>query len=175
MGPMDRDWAHFGRAVKAARLDRGMTQDDLAKAVGVGLSTVQTLERGSRSYAKVTATHRAIAKAVGWTEESVDAVLAGRTPTAVHDALAVKLSHIEGGEVDELLDDLTERVRAALLGGKVTDATAIELDSEAEGDVVLIWKQGEPQDLTPEQQRKLRKKWSRLQRAAHEILSEDTE
>jgi transcriptional regulator with XRE-family HTH domain len=172
---MDRDWAHFGRAVKAARLDRGMTQDDLAKAVGVGLSTVQTLERGSRSYAKVSATHRAIAKAVGWTEESAEVVLAGREPIKVGGVQAVISGDAKDGEVDELLDDLTGRVKAALLGGRVADATAIALDSPDEGDVVIIWKEGETRDLTPEERRKLQKKWSRLQRAAHEILSEDSE
>ncbi|MFB7910223.1 helix-turn-helix transcriptional regulator [Kitasatospora sp. NPDC056076] len=172
---MDRDWGRLGRAMKAARVDCGMTQDDLARVVGVGLSTVQTLERGSRSYAKVNATHKAIAKAVGWTEDSIEAVLAGGNPTVRGWHGDTKPGDIEDGEVDELLDDLTERVRAALLGGKVADATAIELDSEDEGKVVLLWKRGEQQNLTPGQQRKLEKKFSRLQRAAHEIFSEDAE
>ncbi|MFH8380686.1 helix-turn-helix transcriptional regulator [Kitasatospora sp. NPDC018058] len=173
---MDRDWGRLGRAVKAARQDSGMTQDDLAKAVGVGLSTVQTLERGSRSYAKVNATHKAIAKAVGWTEDSVEAVLAGGNPTIQgrHGDVTPSVE-AEGEVVDELLDELTGRVRAALLGGRVADATAIALDTPDEGDVVIIWKEGETRDLTPEERRKLQKKWSRLQRAAHEIFSEDTE
>ncbi len=177
-GAMERDWARFGRAVKAARLAREMTQDDLARAVNVGLSTIQTLERGAREYAKVTATHNAVAKAVGWAEGSVEAVLSGGEPTVVASTggPALPASPVSpAGEVDDLLDDLTERVRQALLGGKVEDATAIELDSEDQGDVVLIWKRGEQQDLSPEEQRKLRRKWARLQRAAHEILSDDSD
>ncbi|MFG2913293.1 helix-turn-helix transcriptional regulator [Kitasatospora sp. NPDC048298] len=169
---MDRDWARLSSAIAAARDDLELTQPQLAKELGVGRSAVQKLESGHQ-YSKVTPLHRAAARRFGWTEDSVEAVLAGGAPTVrgQHGDAAPK-ADIEDSEVDELLDDLTGRVRAALLGGKVADATAIALDTADEGDVVIIWKEGEARDLTPEERRELEKKWSRLQRAAHEIFSE---
>ena len=174
MCAMERDWARLSRAIAAARDDLGLTQPELAAELGVGRSSVQKLESGHQ-YVKVMPLHRAAARRFGWTEDSVEVVLAGGNPTVrgwrgdtEPDADAG-----DGGEVDELLDDLTERVRAALLGGKVADATALEFDDDPDGGVVLIWKRGSQQELTPEQQRALRKKWAKIQRAAHEILAED--
>ncbi|MFJ5070189.1 helix-turn-helix domain-containing protein [Kitasatospora sp. NPDC088556] len=172
---MDRDWARLSRAIAAARDDLGLTQPELATALGVGRSSVQKLESGHQ-YAKVTPLHREVSRRFGWTDGSIEAVLAGGGPTVrAWQSDAEPSADIEASEVDDLLDDLTERVRETLLGGKVADATAIELDSEEDGGVVLIWKRGESQTLTPEQQRDLRRKWSKLQRAAHEIFSEDSE
>ncbi|MFG3228167.1 helix-turn-helix domain-containing protein [Kitasatospora sp. NPDC048194] len=172
---MDRDWARLSRAIAAARDDLGLTQPELAAELGVGRSSVQKLESGHQ-YVKVTPLHRAAARRLGWTEDSIEAVLTGGDPTVRTGRGDVATSVDAGdGEVDELLDDLTGRVRAALLGGRVADATAIALDTPDEGDVVIIWKEGETRDLTPEERRKLQKKWSKLQRAAHEIFSDDSE
>ncbi|MGE7432789.1 helix-turn-helix domain-containing protein [Kitasatospora sp. NPDC001175] len=175
---MERDWARLGHMVKAERLTRDMTQIGLAEAVGVSLSTIQTLERGARTQPKVLPVHRAVARAIGWTEASVEAVLAGGDPTPTEPAtepVALAAPADENpGQVDELLDDLTERVRQTLLGGKVADAAAIDLGSDdPDAGVVLIWKRGDQPNLTPEQLLDVRRKWARLQRAAHEIFAED--
>jgi transcriptional regulator with XRE-family HTH domain len=173
---MDRDWARLSSAIAAARDDLELTQPQLAQELGVGRSAVQKLESGHH-YSKITPLHRAAARRFGWTEDSVEAVLAGGIPTirGRHGdaAPSADIRDAEDAEVDELLDSLTGRVKAALLGGRVADATAVTLSSPDDGDVVIIWKEGAARDLTPEERRELEKKWSRLQRAAHEIFSED--
>lgn len=177
---MDRDWARFGRLVEAARRHRGWTQEDLVQEAGVGLSTVQSIERGRRDKPQILPTHRIVAHTLGWADGSIEAVLAGGDPTTVDQQNATPSaspeppSRIEVG-VDALLDDLTARVREALLGGTVADATAIDMGPEDDGEVVIIWKRGEKRDLTPEQQRDLRRRWGKLQHAARDILADGEE
>lgn len=186
MGGMGYDWAHFGSVVKAARAAKGMTQADLAAEVGVSLSTVQGIERGARTQQKILPVHKAVFRALGWDEATIAVVLQGGQPpsvstraaeamvVALQPAVSIEAGVAAGGEVDDLLDDLTERVRAALLGGTVADADAIGLGDEPDdGEVVLIWKRGERPDATPEQLRADVKKWARLQRVAREILADD--
>ncbi|MFJ5923889.1 helix-turn-helix domain-containing protein [Kitasatospora sp. NPDC092948] len=176
---MDRDWKRFGVMVEAGRRRLGWTQDDLAREADISPSTVFTMERGIRTKPAILSTHRVVARALGWMDGSVEKVLAGGSPEltthradseASRSAGSVEAS-VEAG-VDTLLDDLTVRVRGALLGGQVVDATAVPM---GEGDVILIWKAGEKQKLTAAQQRKLEQQWHRFQRAAHDILADDEE
>lgn len=170
---MDRDWARLGEHVEAERRRREWTQEDLARAADVGVSTVQSVERGNRQKPQILPTHRVIARVLGWDDGSVEAVLAGGDPTY---AAEFGPSSQPTGVLEEsaaaLLDDLTARVKGALLGGQVVDATAVPM---GDGDVVIIWKGGEEQELTPSQRRKLEQQWHRFQRAAHDILADDEE
>lgn len=173
---MDRDWARFGELVEAARRRRGWTQEDLVRAAGVGLSTVQSIERGRREKPQILPTHRIVARALGWADGSIETVLAGGEPVEADSAapdLVVNVPSDKVEKVGTLLDDLTARVREALLGGTVADATAIDLGPDDEGGVVIIWKRGEKRDLTPDEQRDLNLRWGKLQRAAHEILADN--
>ncbi|MFD9124907.1 helix-turn-helix transcriptional regulator [Kitasatospora sp. NPDC059571] len=170
---MTHDWPALGRAVAHARKALGMTQQDLASAVGVGRSTVQSLERGERAHPKVLHTHLAIARALGWTEGSIEQVLTGGAPTP---AGASRSTHEIGAPTAaaSVLDELSERVRLALIGGKVVDGDVIDLAPDDPDSVaVLILKRGERPDATPEQMREDLRKWAKLQRAAREIFSED--
>jgi transcriptional regulator with XRE-family HTH domain len=162
-----------------ARKTAGLSQVELADEAGLSRSAVQSIERG-REFGAPQLSHRSVAQVLGWTPDSVASVLAGGEP--VRSAPAAGLSQLAGNAaplpptegVDELLDDLTERVRMALLGGTVADADAIGLGDEPDdGEVVLIWKRGERPDVTPEQLRADLKKWARLQRVAREILAAD--
>jgi transcriptional regulator with XRE-family HTH domain len=171
---MERDWARFGQAVKTARATAGdMTQEALAAAAGVGVSTIQTLERGSRHYAKITANHRAVARALGWTEDSVERVLAGGDPVAAnvpsHPEPAGRA--VATAPADDLLDGLTERVKLALAGGKIMDSDVIDLAPDDPDSVaVLILKRGDRPGATLEETRERLRKWAALQRAAREIF-----
>lgn len=177
--PMDLDWGRLGKAVAAARREEGLTQAELASRAGLGRSAVQGIERG-RSFSSPQPSHRLVAHALGWAHGSVEAVLAGGEPAAAPDRPSdaprlesvQQLSPVEAG-VDALLDDLTARVKGALLGGQVADATAVPMGED--GSVVLIWKAGADQELSTAQQRELEKKWSRIQRAAQNILADDEE
>ncbi|MFC5888533.1 helix-turn-helix transcriptional regulator [Kitasatospora sp. CM 4170] len=176
---MEQDWGRLGRAVREAREAAGLSQVELAESAGLSRSAVQSIERG-RAFGSPQLSHRSVAQVLGWTPDSVALVLAGGEParsapsaTAYQSTVSVVPSP-DAESVDELLDDLTARVRAALLGGSVADADAIGLGEEPDdGEVVLIWKRGQRPDATPEQLRADLKKWARLQRVAREILADD--
>ncbi|MGW6420634.1 helix-turn-helix domain-containing protein [Streptomyces sp. NPDC055055] len=76
---MTRDWRQLGEALKAARTQRGMEQQDVAEAIGVKRGALHNIERGA--IARVTPTVLAYARQVGWTEPSVETVLQGGAPT----------------------------------------------------------------------------------------------
>jgi transcriptional regulator with XRE-family HTH domain len=173
---MEQDWARLGGAVTKARKAAGLSQIELAAAAGLSRSAVQSIERG-KQFGAPQLSHRSVAQVLGWAPSSVADVLAGGEPTPAAVASGSAPESAAPGSTsaaDELLDDLTERVRAALLGGTVADADAVPLgDEDGDGEVVLIWKRGGRPDLTPDQLRADLKKWSRLQRVAREILADD--
>ncbi|MGW4648109.1 helix-turn-helix transcriptional regulator [Kitasatospora sp. NPDC004289] len=181
---MNLDWARLGSAVKAARLAAGLSQVDLADAAGLSRSAVQAIERG-KAFDAPQLSHRSVASTLGWHANSVASVLAGGDPVPLPavgqpmpPAPTAAAAAAGRSEADEFLDDLTERVKLALLGGKVVDSDVVELDDEGgeePSEVVLIWKRGERPDMTPAQRRAAARKWAKLQAAAREILAEDAQ
>ncbi|MBB4949680.1 transcriptional regulator with XRE-family HTH domain [Kitasatospora gansuensis] len=174
---MDLDWVRFGGAVRDARRSAGMSQLDLAEAAGVGRSAVQGIERG-RSYDAPQLSHRVVAAALGWAPTSVESVLGGGDPSRVRAPSRPGTTTAPRSEADEFLDDLTERVKLALLGGTVVDSDVVELgdeDGDEPSEVVMIWKRGERPDMTPAQRRAQARKWAKLQAAAREIFAEDAQ
>jgi hypothetical protein len=145
--------------------------------VNVGRSTVQLLERGTREYVKVSATHRAVARAVGWDEGSVEAVLAGRPPTLVTadtNRPDVDLPSIE--EPDALPEGMSERAKRALLGGQAMDTDVIGMspDDPERGEVVLVYKKPTRQ-LTPDEMRDDMRRWARMQALLRDIVISDSD
>ncbi|MEU7032668.1 helix-turn-helix transcriptional regulator [Streptomyces sp. NPDC046237] len=76
---MDRDWTRLGKALQAARRALGVTQEEMANALGVGRSVIQLIE-GGNEYKKPTASMRTYATRVGWADGSIERVLAGGEP-----------------------------------------------------------------------------------------------
>lgn len=170
---MTRDWARLGKHLTESRRAAGLTQADLASQLNLSRSTIQKVERGA-PFVRSLAIHTAMARAVGWSEESVEQVLAGGDPV-----LADREAHAPpgqgGGELDTALADLSRRVRMALLGGEVVDGDVIDLAPDDPDSVaVLILKRGAARpDATREEMRADLQKWARLQRAARKIFSDD--
>ncbi|MCX4752927.1 helix-turn-helix domain-containing protein [Kitasatospora purpeofusca] len=171
MSTMDRDWVRLGRMLAAARKAAGLTQGEMASELDLARATVQKIERG-HEYGKVTPTHRALAQRVGWTADSVEAVLAGSEPDR---AVGAHSPPPTTPELDSVLDELSERVRLALLGGQVVDGDVIDLAPDDPDSVaVLILKRGATRPpASPERMREDLRKWSQLQRAARQIFSDD--
>jgi transcriptional regulator with XRE-family HTH domain len=159
---MDRDWGRLGKALKAARTSEHvkLKQDELAEALGVGRSTIQMIERGEE-YSKPTPSIRAYAKLVGWTEESVDQVLAGGEPNYAHAGSATAGKLKEEGQISAEETSLPLRIVDELKGdGALIDSVVLPLGDD--GRMVVIVK-GRP-NATPEQIRRNLEAWRRAER-----------
>lgn len=162
---MDLDWDQLGKALQAARLGEGIRQEDLADALGVGRSTIQMIEAG-HSYKRPTPTVRAFARRVGWTEDSVDRVLAGGRPRNRPAIVEPTPPSVEVSAADSrlplvIVEELEE-------DGQLVDATVIPLGGDAR--MVIIVK-GNP-DASPEEMRRNVEIWRKAKRHL-QALDED--
>ncbi|MFB8035913.1 helix-turn-helix transcriptional regulator [Streptomyces sp. NPDC056004] len=154
------DWVRLGEAFKAARVahEPRLTQDDVQRALDVSRATVQNIERG-KEFSKATASHRAYARLVGWTEDSVDTVLAGGEPTL---AAGSDSASAEGAPVP---DGLPLRVAEELASGPLLDTMVIRLPGGGQAVVVARGKEGG----SPEEIQAALEAWRRAQPQLHEI------
>jgi transcriptional regulator with XRE-family HTH domain len=88
--------AHFGQEVKALRLERGLSQAELAEAAGTSEEWIRRIERGARSPSFDTL--EAISRALGVTVARLFAGY-GDTPVSRHERL---LFEIEGFNDDQV-------------------------------------------------------------------------
>ncbi|MBT2477579.1 helix-turn-helix transcriptional regulator [Streptomyces sp. ISL-94] len=163
---MSMDWDRLGKALQAARLDEGITQEDLADVLGVGRSTIQMIEVG-HSYKRPTPTVRAFARRVGWTEDSVDRVLEGGAPRKRAVVVEQASPVVEPSTVDSrlplvIVDELEG-------DDPLLDATVIPLGDDAR--MVIIVK-GSP-DASPEEMRRNVEAWRRAKRHLQALEGDD--
>ena len=157
-GGMDLDWDRLGAALKAAReaLSPKLRQDELAAELGVGRSAIQNIERG-QAFKKPTPTIRAFARRVGWTEDSVDRVLAGGDPV---DSPSVEARQQALGPA------LPTRIEHELnQEGDLVDTAVIPLGDGASAVVVVK----NPAGATPAQRQKNLDAWLRMQGHLEEL------
>ncbi|WP_431999263.1 helix-turn-helix domain-containing protein [Streptomyces sioyaensis] len=157
---MEPDWTRLGAELKAARDARSYTQAAVAEMIGVKRGTMRNIENGD--IARVTPTVRAYARAVGWDDSSVDAVLAGGTPTQAADqgAGARDIAAAENLAAVEPPEELPLRIQAALREGPLIDTAVINLpgdDDGPEGQMVVIVKGRN--GATPEQLKRALLRW----------------
>ncbi|MFG7942936.1 helix-turn-helix domain-containing protein [Streptomyces cacaoi] len=159
---MDRDWARLGSELASARkhaLD--LTQTEIAKQLGVSRSAVQGIERGDAK--RVSPTMRAYARAVGWADESIDAVLAGGNPTSAEPhGTETEPASDAAPTAGEAPSDLPLRVMHGLREGALLDATVIELPTNADVRMTVVVR-GSP-DASPEEIRRALEAWERAER-----------
>ncbi|GAA2948919.1 hypothetical protein GCM10010518_39730 [Kitasatospora cinereorecta] len=123
MGGMTRNWPRLGEALKTARCERGIEQQDVAETIGVKRGALHNIERGA--IARVTPTVLAYARLVGWTDKSVDLVLAGGDPALRDDE---KPSVVDPGMLPEApASDLSVLVQQALREGPLLDSRVAEV------------------------------------------------
>lgn len=80
MATTDDHWARLATAIKARRLELGLTQSDAAGAAGCSLTTWNGLETASRQVSE--RTRALIAVALGWPANALDRILAGDDPAS---------------------------------------------------------------------------------------------
>lgn len=155
------DWVRLGEAFKAARVahEPRLTQDDVQRALDVSRATVQNIERG-KVFSKATPSHRAYARLVGWTDGSVDEVLAGGEPTCTADS---ESAGVEPGA--PVPDGLPLRIAEELASGPLLETMLIRLPGGGQVVVVAKGKEGG----SPEEIQAALEAWRRAQPQLHEI------
>lgn len=161
----ERDWEKLGKAFAAARKTIGLTQPEAADQLDVSRTTVQAIERGRQSngapFDKVTATMRAYARLVGWTETSPALVLEGGEPQPAPDPQAA----------DQPPSDLPPAVDRELRSGKTLDTTVVHLGSEDDDTrIIVVLKGGD--SMTEEEIDEAWQKWRRTRRHLQAIPGE---
>lgn len=166
---MERDWERLGRALRAARLSEGVSQEDMATELGVGRSTIQKIERG-HAFGKPTLAIRAYARRVGWTEESVDRVLAGGTQNHVHEASADLSAAPAVTEGSSLSEGAVSRLPVRIVNeieneGALVDTDVIPL---GEGGNMVVVVKGAP-GASPDEIKAALQAWLRAQSHLQEL------
>ncbi|MGW4028219.1 helix-turn-helix domain-containing protein [Streptomyces sp. NPDC004838] len=154
---MDKDWQALAAAMKSARVAKGLTQAQLAEAIGVSRATIQSVEQG-RSMVRVTRTLLAMARALGWPEGRVEAILDGRwSPEMAPGEKAAALRPTSG---------LPLSIEHALTEGDLIDA---QVAAFAGGDAQLVTILMTEAALSHDQLRAVLVKWRELQAQINEF------
>ncbi|MFB6776567.1 helix-turn-helix domain-containing protein [Streptomyces sp. NPDC056352] len=162
------DWEELGRALKAARRAAGLKQSDVAARLGISLSSVQAIERGT-VYAKPTPTIRALAAAVGWADGSVERVLGGGEPTLARDEPESSAEPSEA-TVPVPAGTLPLRIVADLTDeGALLDTAVIRLPGGGQAVVVVKGKAGG----TPAEIQEALEAWRRTQPQLQGLLDDE--
>lgn len=130
---MDRNWKRLADAVRDARKRRDLRQEDLADLAKVSLGSIQTLERGT-GYTRMPRAAFSVAHALGWTTESIDAVLDGGDP--------IDRERREASVAPPSGSDATARlplaVRDALSAGELVDTEVLDLGPDDSGMRMIV-------------------------------------
>ena len=168
---MERDWERLGRAFAKARTAAGLTQEQAAERLHVSRTPVQAIERGrqpnGKSFMKVTATMRAYARLVGWTEESPGRILDGQEPEP-----ATQPASPGAPSEGSANSGLPAAVDRELRTGKTLDHAVVNLGGESDDDTRLIVLLKGAEDLSEEQLDELWLKWRRMRRQLQAIPGE---
>ncbi|WP_327307933.1 helix-turn-helix transcriptional regulator [Streptomyces sp. NBC_01298] len=168
---MEKDWVKLGKAFKAAREWRGMTQEQVATAIGVDESTIQNLEtaRYGRGFVRMPGTAPLAAAFYRWSEGDISAVLAGGDPPNPADS-ETEVPSPEAPDLDR--SDLPLRIVDELKnGGRLVDTAVIRLPTK--GDVrMTVVVRGAP-DASPEEIRQALQAWRRAERQLQDLPNDD--
>ena len=142
---MATKWTRLGEKLRTARTDLGIEQQQIAAVIGVGRGAVGNIERGD--VARVTPTIREYARAVGWTDDSPERVLAGREPV-LRDADSQDAGGADGnGTAMDLAVDVQESLRR----GPLLQSQVVEVETptgKVRATIVLRGEDGQsPEEL----------------------------
>lgn len=166
---MQRDWKRLGQAFATARRAAQLTQVQVADQLSVTRTPIQAIERGhiqGKPFTRVSGTMRGYARLLGWTDDSIDAVLAGGEPATLKKSEAAP-----GGPAE--MSDLPLAILDQLKGdGPLLDATVIPLPTTRSDVHMTIVVRGEP-DASPEEIRNALLAWRRTQRHLQDLADGD--
>jgi transcriptional regulator with XRE-family HTH domain len=152
----ERDWERLGEAFASRRRAANLTQVEVAERLSVTRTPIQAIERGRQAngspFTKVTATMRAYARLLGWTEDSPARILRGEEPEAAVQSNPTSTS------------DLPPAVDRELRSGKTLDHTVVHLGGEEDDDTRIIVVLKGAEDISDEDLDELWQKWRRTRR-----------
>ena len=167
----ERDWERLGRGFAAARKGAGLSQVQAAERLHVSRTAVQAIERGRQArnepFTKISATMRAYARLVGWTENSPDLVADGGDPE-----LALARDNDAETVAESPKSELPPAVDRELRSGKTLDHTVVNLSSDTDDDTRIIVVLQGAEDMTEEEIDKAWQKWRRTRRHLQAIPGE---
>lgn len=133
---MAKDWKRLADAVRDARKrhDPPLRQEDLAERAQVSLGSIQTLERGA-GYTRMPRAAYSVAHVLGWTTESIDAILAGGDPTYREQA---ETAAAPPSQAPDYAARLPLAVRDALSAGELVDTEVLDLGPDDSGMRMIV-------------------------------------
>jgi transcriptional regulator with XRE-family HTH domain len=156
----ERDWERLGDAFAAARRAADLTQVEVAARLSVTRTPIQAIERGRQAngspFTKVTATMRAYARLLGWTEDSPARILRGEEPEQV--------THPDSASSAEPVSTLPPAVDRELRSGRTLDHTVVHLGSGEDDDTRIIVVLKGADDISEDELDELWQKWRRTRR-----------
>lgn len=162
----ERDWERLGDAFAEARKTAGLTQVEVAEQLSVTRTPIQAIERGRQAngsaFTKVTATMRAYARLLGWTEDSPARILQGQEPEPA----------TQPTSATESKSDLPPAIDRELRSGKTLDHTVVHLGDEDDDDTRIIVVLKGAEDISEEELDKLWQQWRRTRRHLQAIPGE---
>ncbi|WP_320784135.1 helix-turn-helix transcriptional regulator [Streptomyces sp. CRN 30] len=120
---MASNLTRLGEKLRAARIAKGIEQQQVAASIGVGRGAIRNIEKGE--VAKITPTIRHYARIVGWTDDSTDLVAAGGEPVMADAAAAPTTTESTGGS------DLAVDVQESLRRGPLLQSRVVEVPTPA--------------------------------------------
>jgi transcriptional regulator with XRE-family HTH domain len=130
---MTLDWGRLAAAIAEARRARGWNQENLAKAAGVGRSTVQNLEgAGGYQYKRLPSSSAQIERALGWPEGTMAAILNGGEAPAPQEAEVPAPAESGARERPAFARGMPLRIAHELSTGDVVDTVVLDLSREGQ-------------------------------------------
>ncbi|MGH3584721.1 MAG: helix-turn-helix domain-containing protein [Pseudonocardia sp.] len=168
------DWERLGRTFAAARERISLRQEDVAEAIGVSRTPIQSIERGhtgGKPPSRISGTMRSYARLVGWTDTSIQAVLEGHEPELRPEPTAPQP---EQPTESAKSSRLPLRVVDEMESGDLVDTVVIPLGPSASMVIVVT---GAPdaspdrirEDASPEKIRAAFEAWQRTQPPMREL------
>jgi DNA-binding XRE family transcriptional regulator len=168
---MNEHWERLGCLLKEAREARDLTQVALGEAIGVKRAAVGNIEAGASR--RVTPTLRAYARHVGWTDSSIDDVLAGGEPSMERPTVETVGQPREDGRWGPLAR-VPERLVQELIDGVVVDTDVLDLTPDGSAAVLMLVIERDGLNRDPQQVAEDLRAWSRKQREIRRaMLPED--
>ncbi|MFG3660298.1 helix-turn-helix domain-containing protein [Streptomyces sp. NPDC047706] len=154
----EQGWERLGEAFAEARRAAGLTQVEVADRLSVTRTPIQAIERGRQAngsaFTKVTATMRAYARLLGWTEDSPARILRGDEPEPATQPVSQA----------DATSGLPSAVDRELRSGKTLDHAVVHLGGEGDDDTRIIVLLKGAEDMTEEQIDELWQTWRRTRR-----------